>query len=55
MGIYTSGSIFGIRICNFNDDAVFANILFEAKYDKIIHNISKCVGINAIKGDVAIN
>jgi hypothetical protein len=36
MVIYTSGSIFGIRICNFNDDVDFANILFEAKYDKIM-------------------
>lgn len=24
------------------------------KEDKIIHNISKCVGINSVKGDVAI-
>jgi hypothetical protein len=35
MGIYTNGTIFGIRIYNFNDDD-FGNILFEAKYDKIM-------------------
>uniref|UniRef100_A0A6C0HBS1 Uncharacterized protein n=1 Tax=viral metagenome TaxID=1070528 RepID=A0A6C0HBS1_9ZZZZ len=32
MGIYNNGSIFGIKIYNFNDD--FANILFEEKYDE---------------------
>jgi hypothetical protein len=32
MGIYTNGTIFGIRIYNFNDDDDFANILFEEKY-----------------------
>jgi hypothetical protein len=35
MGIYTDGSIFGIRIYNFNDDD-FINILFEEKYDEIM-------------------
>jgi hypothetical protein len=35
MGIYDNGSIFGIRIYNFNDDD-FANILFEEKYDEIM-------------------
>ena len=35
MGIYTNGTIFGIKIYNFNDDD-FANILFEEKYDKIM-------------------
>jgi hypothetical protein len=35
MGVYTSGSIFGIRIYNFND-ADFANILFEEKYHEIM-------------------
>ena len=35
MGIYNHGSIFGIRIYNFNDDD-FANILFEEKYDEIM-------------------
>jgi hypothetical protein len=33
MGIYDNGSMFGIRIYNFNDDD-FANILFERKHDK---------------------
>ena len=35
MGIYTNGTIFGIKIYNFNDDD-FANILFEEKYDEIM-------------------
>ena len=35
MGIYSNGSIFGIRIYNFNDGD-FANILFEEKYDEIM-------------------
>jgi hypothetical protein len=34
MGIYTNGTIFGIRIYNFEDD--FSNILFEEKYDAIM-------------------
>lgn len=33
MGIYDNGSMFGIRIYNFNDDD-FANILFEEKHDE---------------------
>jgi hypothetical protein len=37
MGIYSSGSIFGIRIYNFNDD--ISNILFEEKYDEIMSYI----------------
>jgi hypothetical protein len=37
MGIYSSGSIFGIRIYNFNDD--ICNILFEEKYDEIMSYI----------------
>lgn len=35
MGIYNNGSIFGIRIYNFNDDD-FANILFEENYEEIM-------------------
>jgi len=35
MGIYDNGTIFGIRIYNFNDDD-FANILFEEKYNEIM-------------------
>jgi hypothetical protein len=35
MGIYNNGSMFGIRIYNFNDDD-FANILFEEKYLEIM-------------------
>ena len=37
MGIYSSDTIFGLKIYNFNDDDI-ANILFEKKYDKIISN-----------------
>jgi len=35
MGIYDNGTIFGIRIYDFNDDE-FANILFEEKYNEIM-------------------
>lgn len=35
MGIYASGSIFGLRIYNFNNDDI-ANTLFEEKYDEIM-------------------
>ena len=35
MGIYTSDTIFGIRIYNFNDDDN-ANTLFEEKYDELM-------------------
>jgi len=35
MGIYVTGTVFGIRIYNFNDDD-FANILFEEKYHEIM-------------------
>uniref|UniRef100_A0A6C0EQH3 Uncharacterized protein n=1 Tax=viral metagenome TaxID=1070528 RepID=A0A6C0EQH3_9ZZZZ len=34
MGIYTNGTIFGLRIYNFKDD--FSNTLFEKKYDQIM-------------------
>ena len=37
MGIYTKGTIFGIKIYNFIDDD-FANILFEEKYIEIMSN-----------------
>jgi hypothetical protein len=33
MGIYNNGSIFGIKMYNFNDDDC-SNILFEEKYDE---------------------
>ena len=33
MGIYNNGSIFGIKMYNFNDDD-YSNILFEEKYDE---------------------
>ena len=35
MGIYSSGSIFGIRIYYFNDNDI-SNILFEEKYDEVM-------------------
>ena len=35
MGIYNNGTIFRIKIYNFNDDDV-SNILFEEKYDEIM-------------------
>jgi hypothetical protein len=37
MGIYTSGTIFGLKIYNFNDDDS-PNILFEEKYDEMMSN-----------------
>ena len=40
MGIYDNGSIFGIRIYNFNDDD-FANILFEKTYNEIMSDEEK--------------
>jgi hypothetical protein len=40
MGIYDNGSIFGIRIYNFNDDD-FVNILFEKTYTKIMSDEDK--------------
>ena len=40
MGIYTNGSIFGIRIYNFNDEE-FSNTLFEQKYDVIMSDEQK--------------
>ncbi len=35
MGVYDCGTIFGIRIYNFNDND-FANVLFEKKYNEIM-------------------
>jgi len=35
MGIYESGSIFGIKMYNFSNDDV-SNILFEEKYDEVM-------------------
>ena len=40
MGIYSSSSIFGIRIYNFNDDDI-SNILFEKTYNKIMTDKDK--------------
>ena len=40
MGIYENGSIFGIRIYNFNDND-FTNTLFEQKYDVIMSDEQK--------------
>jgi hypothetical protein len=40
MGIYDSGSIFGIKIYNFNDDD-YSNILFEAIYNEIMSDEEK--------------
>ena len=36
MGIYDSGSIFGIKIYNFDDDDA-SNILFEEKYNEVMN------------------
>lgn len=33
MGIYTNGSLYGVRMYNFNEDGV-SNMLFEEKYDE---------------------
>jgi len=35
MGIYSNGTIFGLRIYNFNEDD-FSNTLFEEKYNEIM-------------------
>ena len=35
MGIYSNGSIYGLRIYNFNREE-FSNTLFEEKYDEIM-------------------
>ena len=35
MGIYSNGSIFGIRIYNFNEDDL-SHTLFEEKYEEIM-------------------
>jgi len=40
MGIYDNGSIFGIKMYNFNDDD-FANILFEKTYTEIMSDEEK--------------
>jgi hypothetical protein len=40
MGIYDSGTIFGIRIYNFDEEG-FSNILFEKTYNKIMTNEEK--------------
>ena len=40
MGIYDNGSIFGIRIYNFNEDE-FANILFEKTYNELMSDEEK--------------
>jgi hypothetical protein len=40
MGIYNSGSIFGIRIYNFNEDG-FENILFGKTYNEIMNDEEK--------------
>jgi len=40
MGIYDNGSIFGIRIYNFDDDD-FANILFEKTYNNLMSDEEK--------------
>ncbi len=40
MGIYDSGSIFGIKIYNFNEDE-FANVLFEQTYNEIMGDEEK--------------
>ena len=36
MGIYTNGTLFGLRIYKFNDDDDFSKTLFEEKYDEIM-------------------
>jgi hypothetical protein len=40
MGIYDNGSIFGIKIYDFNDND-FSNILFEKTYNEIISDEEK--------------
>lgn len=40
MGIYDNGSIFGIRIYNFNEYE-FANILFEKTYNELMSDEEK--------------
>ena len=40
MGIYNNGTIFGIKIYNFNDDDL-ANILFEKTYNEIMSDEEK--------------
>ena len=40
MGIYNNGSIFGIKMYNFNDEDV-ANILFEKTYNEIMSDDEK--------------
>ena len=38
MGIYSSGKIFGISICNLNNMDDFSNSLFEKKYSELMTN-----------------
>ena len=40
MGIYDSGTIFGIQMYNFNDDDL-SNILFEKTYNEIMSDEKK--------------
>jgi hypothetical protein len=40
MGIYENGTIFGIKIYNFDNDEL-SNILFEKKYDIIMSDTQK--------------
>ena len=40
MGVYDNGTIFGIRMYNFNEDD-FANILFEKTYNEIMSDEEK--------------
>lgn len=40
MGVYSSGTIFGIRLYNFNDDDC-SNILFESKYTDVMSYTQK--------------
>ena len=40
MGIFSNGSIFGIRVYNFNEDDI-SNILFEKIYNKIMSDEEK--------------
>lgn len=41
MGIYNNGSIFGIKMYNFNDDIDVDNILFEKIYNEIMSDEEK--------------
>ena len=39
MGIYSSGSIFGIQMYNYNDDDDISNVIFEIKYNEVMSYI----------------